>query len=332
MTNTTIHCSAAPVASLFFFIQKKGGSLRRVQDYRALNEVTVKDTYPLPLIPDLIDKLQSACYFTKFDVWWGYNNIQIKESNEHKAAFKTPLGLYEPLVMFFGLCNSPATFQRFINMIFKALIESGHVVVYMDDILIFAKDLATLDYYTHLVLKTLMAYDLYLKPEKCTFQQTRIEYLGLLISKGRISMDPVKVGGITQWPTPARLYDVQAFLGFCNFYHCFIHDYLTIACPLFDLAKKDMPFQWRAPHEASFRTLIGMFTSAPVLMLPNHDRPFRLITDASDFALGVILEQPDEFNQQHPVAYFSKSMNPAEQNYIVHNKELLAIVTSLMHF
>jgi len=292
----------------------------------------MKDVYPLPLIPDLIDKLQSACYFTKFDVRWGYNNIRIKEGDEHKAAFKTPLGLYKPLVMFFGVCNSPATFQRFMNMIFKALIESGHVVVYMDDILIFAKDLATLDHYTRLVLETLMAYDLYLKPEKCTFRRTHIEYLGLLISKGWISMDPVKVGGITQWPTPVRLHDVQAFLGFCNFYHRFIKDYLTIACPLFDLAKKDMPFQWGAPQEASFRMLIDAFTSAPVLMLPNHDRPFRLITDASNFALGAILEQPDEFNRQHPVAYFSKSMNPTERNYIVHDKELLAIVTSLMHF
>jgi len=165
----TIHRSTAPVASPFFFIQKKGGSLRPVQDYRALNEVMVKDAYPLPLIPDLINKLQSARYFTKFDVRWGYNNIRIKEGDEHKAAFKTPLGLYEPMVMFFSLCNSPATFQRFMNMIFKALIESGHVVVYMDDILIFAKDLATLDYYTRLVLETLMAYDLYLKPKKCTF-------------------------------------------------------------------------------------------------------------------------------------------------------------------
>jgi len=109
-------------------------------------------------------------------------------------------------------------------------------------------------------------------------------------------MDPVKVGGITQWPTPTRLHDVQAFLGFCNFYRCFIHNYSTIACPLFDLAKKDMPFQWGAPQETSFRVLIGAFTSAPVLMLPNHDRPFRLITDASDFTLGAILEQPDEFN------------------------------------
>jgi len=185
----TIRRSAAPVASPFFFIQKKGGSLRPIQDYQALNEVTVKDTYPLPLIPDLIDKLQSACYFTKFDVQWGYNNIRIKEGDKHKVAFKTPLGLYEPLVMFFGLCNSPVTFQRFMNMIFKVLIKSSHVVVYIDDILIFTKDLVTLDYYTHLVLETLMAYDLYLKPEKCTFWQTHIKYLGLLISEGQISMD-----------------------------------------------------------------------------------------------------------------------------------------------
>ena len=173
--------------------------------------------------------------------------------------------------MSFGLCNSLATFQRFMNMIFKVLIKSGHVVVYMDVILIFTKDLVTLDYYTHLVLKTLMAYNLYLKPKKCTFQQTCIEYLGLLISKGWISMDPVKVGGITQWPTPARLHDIQAFLGFCNFYCCFICDYSMIACLLFDLAKKDMPFQWGAPQEASFRALISAFTLAPVLMLPNHD-------------------------------------------------------------
>src|SRR6202166_5038635 len=139
----------------FFFIQKKGGSLRPVQDYRGLNEVTVKDAYPLPLIPDLIDKLQGARYFTKFDVRWGYNNIRIREGDEHKAAFKTPLGLYEPLVMFFGLCNSPATFQHFMNTILKDLIETGHVVVYMDDILIFHTTLKALDKLTHLVLQWL---------------------------------------------------------------------------------------------------------------------------------------------------------------------------------
>ena len=328
----TIRHSEAPVASPFFFIQKKGGSLRPVQDYRGLNEVTIKDAYPLPLIPDLIDKLQGARYFTKFDVRWGYNNIRIREGDEHKAAFKTPLGLYEPLVMFFGLCNSPATFQRFMNTILKDLIETGHVVVYMDDILIFHTILEALDKLTHLVLQRLEEYDLYLKPEKCTFRRTKIEYLGLVISEGRISMDPAKIGGITQWPTPERVHDVQAFLGFCNFYRRFIKDYSTIARPLFDLTRKETPFRWENAQEQAFRALINAFVTAPVLMLPDHDRPFRLITDASDFAVGALLEQPDEFNRWHPVAYYSKSMNPAERNYIIHDKELLAIVMALMYF
>jgi Reverse transcriptase (RNA-dependent DNA polymerase) len=180
--------------------------------------VTVKDAYPLPLIPKLINKLQGARYFTKFDVRWGYNNIRIKEGKEWKAAFKTPLELYEPLVMFFGLCNSPATFQHFMNMVLRDLIEEGQVVVYMDDILIFAKTLAQLDTLTHHVFKQLFTFDLFLKPEKCTLQARSINYLGLQIEEGRISMDPLKISSIIQWPTPTCVHDVQAFLGFCNFY------------------------------------------------------------------------------------------------------------------
>jgi len=225
-------------------VEKKEGSLHPVQDYRALNEVTIKDAYPLPLIPDLIDKLRHARYFTKFDVRWGYNNIRIKEGDEWKAAFKTPLGLYEPLVMFFRLCNSPATFQRFMNMVLKDLIEDGHVVVYMDNILIFAGSISHLTQLTHAVLAKLLAYDLFLKPEKCTFQAMSINYLGLRIEEGQISMDPLKINSIIQWPTPERVHDVQAFLGFCNFYQWFIKDYSALVKPLFDLTKKNTPFRW----------------------------------------------------------------------------------------
>jgi len=189
------------MASPFFFVDKKDGKLRPVQDYRALNDIMIKNAAPLPLIPELIDKLRGARYFTKLDIRWGYNNIRVKKGDEHKAAFKTPLGLFEPTVMTFGLCNAPATFQTFMNTVFADLIDGGHVIIYLDDILIFAEDPDLLDNLTHTVLARLLQHDLYLKPEKCVFAQTTIEYLGIIISEGQIAMDPAKVTGITDWPT-----------------------------------------------------------------------------------------------------------------------------------
>ena len=150
------------MASPFFFVDKKDGDLRPVQDYQALNDITIKNAALLPLIPELIDKLRRAHYYTKFDVRWGYNNIHIKEGNKWKAAFKTPLGLFEPIVMTFGLCNGPATFQTFMNNIFEVMIDAGQVVIYLDDILIFAEDLTTLNDLSSKVLKCLEQYDLYL--------------------------------------------------------------------------------------------------------------------------------------------------------------------------
>ena len=145
-------------------------------------------------------------------------------------------------------------------------------------------------------------------------------------------MDPAKVKGITDWPTPRTVKQVQAFLGFCNFYRRFIKNFSDIARALFDLTRKEVPFIWASPQETSFRTLIQAFVTAPVLALPDHSRPFRLITDASDFATGAILEQPDALNRWHPVAYHSKSLQPAERNYEIHDKELLAIVCALEIF
>jgi hypothetical protein len=292
-----IQRSKSPVASPFFFVNKKDGKLRPVQDYRALNDITVKNATPLPLIPDLIDKLQGSRYFTKFDVRWGYNNIRIRKGDEWKAAFKCALGLFEPLVMTFGLCNAPATFQSFMNDIFTDLIDAGHLIVYLNDILLFHHALADLHALTHEVLRRLTKYDLYLKPEKCSFDQTSIEYLGIIIDNGNVRMDPAKVQGITKWPHPTKVKEIQSFLGFCNFYRRFIHDYSKIAHPLFHLTKKDIPFTWTTTQQSAFDTLIHSFTVAPVLLLPDRARPFRLITDASDFAVSAILEQPDLLNR-----------------------------------
>ena len=187
-----IRPSKSPMVSPFFFVSKKDGKLRPCQDYRYLNEWTIKNAYPLPLISELLDKLKGAKLFTKFDVRWGYNNIRIKKGDEWKAAFKTNKGLFEPTVMFFGMCNSPATFQAMMDSIFKDLIAEGLIIVYMDDILIFAKDKQQLDKITRKVLQRLQENDLYLKPEKCSFEKTKIDYLGMIIEEGKISMDPTK--------------------------------------------------------------------------------------------------------------------------------------------
>lgn len=220
-----IRPSKSPMASPFFFVKKKDGRLRPVQDYRKLNEIMIKNRYPLPLIPELVDKLKGAKYFSKLDVRWGYNNIRIKEGDEWKVAFLTNHGLFEPLVMYFGLTNSPATFQTMMDELLRDLIQTGKVLVYMDDILIFTKDLDEHHRLVQQVLKIFKDNKLYLKPEKCDWEKTWIEYLGLIISENMVEMDPVKVKGISDWPEPKKLKEFQSFLGFCNFYQRFVKDY-----------------------------------------------------------------------------------------------------------
>jgi hypothetical protein len=320
------------MASPFFFVVKKDGKLRPVQNYIPLNDVMIKNEAPLPLITDLLDKLQSARYFTKLDVCWEYNNIRIKKGDEWKAAFKTKFGFYEPLVMTFGLCNAPATFQTIMEEIFSDLISDGHVIVYLNDILIFHESSTELTTLTHEVLHQFLKWDLYLKPEKCSFGKDTIEYLGFLVTNGHVKMDPEKLSGIMEWPTLKTVKEVQSFLGFCNFYRRFIKDYSAIARPLFDLTKKNIPFVWGTPQTQAYDALRCAFTTAPLLALPDSTKLYRLITDASDYAAGAIIEQPNALNRWHPVAYFSKSLQPAECNYEIHDKELLAIVLALEHF
>lgn len=190
------------MASPFFFVKKKDGKLRPVQDYQKLNEMTVKNKYPLPLIQELVDKLKQSKVFTKLDIRWGYNNIWIKEGDEWKAAFRTNRGLFEPTVMFFGLTNSPATFQGFMNEIFKDLISEGHVVIYMYDILIFTENPQQHRIIVRKVLEILRKNGLYLKPEKCFFEQESVEYLGLIIGDGLVHMYPAKVAAVKNWADP----------------------------------------------------------------------------------------------------------------------------------
>jgi hypothetical protein len=336
-----IRPSKSQYASSFFFIKKKDGKLRPVQDYRKVNSWTVRNQYPLPLIGDLIHDLSGAVVFTKFDIRQGYNNIRIKEGDEHKATFKTRHGLFEPTVMYFSLCNSPATFQAFMNDIFCPTIAKHDLLgtaicVYMDNITVATKvSLSpTQSHATHVaavtdILKVALEHDLYFKPEKCIFHATSIDYLGVILEKGVTRMDPVKISGIKDWPTPKTVKDVHSFLGFCDFYRPFIRGFATVARPLNELTRKDAPWAWDTRQQQVFTTLKHWVTNEPILAQPVLNDQFDLEVDASGFAVGAVLLQKKEDGKRHPVGYYSATLNEAKHNYDIYNLELLAIVKAL---
>ena len=281
-----------------------------VQDYRYLNEHTVRNNYPLPLISQLIDKLKGSQYFTKIDLQWGYNNVRIKEGDEWKAVFVCHRGSYEPTVLFFRLCNSPATFQTMMNEIFADMEDI--MVVYIDDIMIFTKGtLAEHQAKVKEVLQCLRNNDLFVRPEKCSFDKTEVEYLGMFVNQDGICMDNSKVKAITDWPVPMTVHGVRSFLGLANFYRCFIKDYAILAKPLTDLMQKDKAFTWGSAEANVFTSLKTHFTTALILAYPDNNCQFRVETDASDFATGVVLSIQKD-NKWHPVAFSSHAMSPEE--------------------
>ncbi len=213
----TIHKSWSPYATNFFFVKKKDGKLQPIQDYCPVNKWTKRNHNVSPLIPQTINRLSGCTLFTKFDIWWGYNNICIKPGDKPKAAFLTPKGLFEPMVMFFGLTNSPATFQMMMNTIFCKQVAQGWLSVYMDDLAIHTKrhpgeteeeHQCQHKEYIHLILDILEEHDLYLKPEKCAFEQEKIDYLGVIIGQGMLKMDPKKIQGVADWSPPTTITEV----------------------------------------------------------------------------------------------------------------------------
>jgi hypothetical protein len=232
--------------------------------------------------------------------------------------------------MYFGLTNSLATFQTMMNEIFQDLITEGVVSVYLNNILIFTNSLEEHWRITCLVLDRMREHKLYLWPEKCKFEKVRIEYLGIIISHNKVEMDPVKIAGAADWPTPSNKKEVQSFVGFVNFYRRFIPGLSHHAHALFDLTMKDIRFIWGLPQEDSFMKLKELVTLAPVLVLPNDDLPFRLEADGSGIATGAVLSQQQvDDNAWHPVAFLSKALNPVERNYEIHDTEMLAIIRGL---
>jgi hypothetical protein len=334
-----IRPSKSPYASPFFFIKKKDGKLRPVQDYRKVNEWTIRNRYPLPLIPELINRVKNASLFSKFDIRWGYNNVRIKQGDEWKAAFITNKGLFEPRVMFFGLTNSPATFQTMMNAIFAEELLEGWLTVYMDDLLIHTPDnIVDHRQRVHRVLDKLRKHDLFLKPEKCLFEKRSMEFLGVVLGNGTIQMDPTKLKGVADWPTPRTVKDVRGFLGFTGFYRYFVPHYSQIARPLIDLTRKATTFHWDKEQVKAFEHLKTLMCSRPILRQPDYTKQFFLATDASAYGVGAVLLQEGEINPrtkkptQHPIAYYSATFIQTERNYDIYERELLAVIKALQHW
>jgi hypothetical protein len=349
MTRGMIRPSKSPYKSRFFYIKKKDGKLRPVQDYRPVDEWTICNAYPLPLILELINRLSGCSLYTKFDIRWGYNNVCIKEGDEWKAAFITNEGLFEPTVMFFGLTNSPATFQTMMNSIFANEIAEKWLMVYMDDMAIHTQHLEHETEEQHVqwhrtyvkrILAKLMGHNLFLKPEKCAFEQPSIKFLGVQITQGEVQMDDTKVEKVHNWRPPMNVTEVRKFLSFTGYYRYFIRDYLKIARPLLQLTHLTSTWHWNEDEQTAFETLRQAMISKPVLRQPDFTKPFFLLTDASASHVGAILSQeggsstpnPHQTPKLHPIAYYSATFTQTERNYNIYEQELLAIIKAISHW
>ena len=241
--------------------------------------------------------------------------------------------------MFFGLTNSPATFQAMMNALYRDTIRKHEsrgttIQIYMDDIAIAAKDLSLPLHEAAVsnVLQVAKDNSLFFELSKSVFHASAIDYLGVILEKGKTRMDPAKVSGVCDWPTPKCVKDVRSFHGFCNFYQAFIAGFSKIALPLNTLTKKGQPFVWTAAAQQAFNTLKRKVTEEPVLLHPILTKPFELEVDASGFAIGAVLMQKGDDDKRHPVGFYYTTLTPAERNYDIYNLELLAIVKLLRHW
>jgi len=324
-----IRLSKSPQMSSVFFVGKKNGSKRMVMDYCNLNDQTVKNKYPLPLITDLIDNMGSKQVFTKIDLWWGFNNIRIKEGDEWKGAFTTHVGFFELTVMFFGMMNSPATFQAIMNEILRDMINEGKVAAFVDDVLVGTETEKEHDEIVEEILRRLEKNNLYVKPEKCTWKVRKIGFLGVVIGPGGIEMEKEKVDEVPSWPKPKNMKDVRKFLGLTNYYRRFIKDFAQVARPMNMLTRKDVKWQWEEEQQKAFDELKRIFTTKPVLVAPDLDKEFRIEADASNYATRGVLSMKGPNKLWRPVAFISKSLSDTKRNYEIHDKEILAVVRCL---
>lgn len=327
LENGWIRPSVSPYGAPILFAKKKDGSLRLCVDYRALNKITIKNHTSIPIISELFDSLHGAKYFTSLDLQSGYHQIRINESDVHKTAFNTRFGHFEWLVLCFGLTSAPATFQTLMNSIFHDMISSC-VLVYLDDILIYSKTIDDHVAHVRAVLERLSEHDLRVQRKKCTFGASHLEFLGHIVSADGIQTDPRKIAPINDWPVPTSQKEVQQFLGLANYFRSYIPHFAQLAhhlTPLTGSASKKK-IKWTEPAQHSFDSLKYALTHTPVLALPDFTAPFILTTDASDFAIGMMLSQLDDSGSEHPIAFESHILTSNELNWPTHEKEAFSIV------
>ncbi|GBG65203.1 hypothetical protein CBR_g49995 [Chara braunii] len=325
-----IRPSVSPYGSPVLFVPKKGGTLRMCIDYRGLNVITVKNREPLPRIDDLLDRVQGCRYFSKIDLKSGYHQIAIRPEDQHKIAFHTSYGLYEFVVMPFGLCNALGTFQHAMNRIFHDYLDK-FVIVYLDDILIFSRTVEEHVAHLNKVLSLLRQHKFKINGEKCEFGRTRILYLGHEISAEGLKPDDTKVANIRDWPRPQSVIEMRSFLGMTGYYRNFVKNYSIVAAPLTDLTRLDTPWEWTDRCEAAFRLLKHALTHHEVLKLLDPDKMFIVTTDASQYGIGVVLAQ-QEGPKLRPIEYMSKNMPFLKLAKSTYEKELYAVYKALTHW
>ena len=335
-----IRPSISPTGAPIFSHKKPDRSLQLCVHYQGLNNLTIKNRYPLPLIGVSLDRLGCAKQFTQLDLPSAYYRMRIREGDEWKTAFRTRYGHFEYQVMPFGLSNAPASFQGYINKILAEKLDI-FVIVYLDDILVYTEDPGQ----PHVdavrwVLEQLRRHGLFANLKKCRFHQDEVRFLGFVVSAQGISMEEERIEAVKAWPEPKSIRDIQVFLGFANFYQRFIQGFSKIATPLTSMLKTTPTAGAGAPPKAvddstfltpeaklAFSRLRQAFTEASILHHFDPERYIRIETDASGYAIGGILSQlTPESGQWHPVAFFSRKMIPTETWYKTHDQELLAIV------
>ena len=311
-------------------VTKKDGTTRFCVDYRRLNNSTKKDAFPLPRIDDSLNSLSGQSWFSTLDLASGYWQVKLSEDAKPKTAFATHSGLFQFAVMPFGLCNAPATFERLMSQVMRGL-HWKRCLVYIDDILVFGHDFESALESLELVLIRVAEYGLQLKSTKCNLFRSSVPFLGHIVGRAGLECDPSKVSAVANWIPPTTTKGVREFLGFTGYYRRFVPDYSTVAQPLVRLLGKDCKFHWTDACQDAFMALRALLIKAPVLAFPKEDLPYIVDTDASDYGIGGVLSQCIE-GTEHVIAYYSKSLNPAQQKYCTTRRELLAVVATLDHF
>ena len=324
-----IRPSSASYASPILFVRKPGGGIRLCVDYRKLNDITKKDKYPLPLIEETLTRVLTAKWFSKIDIRQAFHRLRMAtEEDEELTTFMTRFGNFAYRVLPFGLCGGPASFQRFMNESFFDVLDN-FVSIYLDDILIYSKTREEHTNHIRVVLERLREIGIEADIRKCEFYTQEVKYLGVIVTPNGIRMDPEKVRAIQEWEKPATGKDITAvrrFLGFCNYYRRFIQGFSRIARPLNNLLTKTSPGEWTEQCDKAFEELKKIVATEPVLRHFDPKRQSYIECDASDTCTGGILSQLDDDDQLRPIAFFSTSMSPAERNYAIYDKELLAII------